>query len=157
MMISFLRKHYKQFLMYTVVGGSAFVLDIGTLVLLKEYGHIPPVWAVALNQIFILNYVFFLNKFWSFKSQGQTHKQIVRFLILVCCNYFFSVTWMWVWVEVLHIDFYPGGIFGDKNIGYIVGRLSNVLLAVSWNFLLYKYWVYKTHEYPPAVHNSNLT
>lgn len=150
MIISFLKQHYKQILRYFIVGSSAFALDIGTLILLKEYGHFHPVWAVALNQIFIINYVFFLNKYWSFKSQGQTRRQFFRFLILVVGNYFFSVAWMWFWTEALLISFQPGGIFGERDIGYLIGRLLNVLLAVSWNFLLYKYWIY-------SVHNSNLT
>lgn len=139
----FLQTHRQKLLKYFLVGSSAFVLDMGTLILLKEYGHLHPVWAVALNQIFILNYVFFLNKYWSFQSQGQTHKQAARFLTLVFCNYFFSIAWLWVWTEVLRINFQPGGILGERDIGYLIGRLSNVLLAVSWNFLLYKNWVYK--------------
>jgi len=143
--LNFIRHNRRQIIFYTLIGGSAFLLDISTLILLKEYFHLHPVLAVIINQAFIINYVFFLNKHLSFQAAGQTIKQMQKFIILALGNYLFSVFWMWLWVELLDITFKPGGIFADKDLGYLIGRLSNVLLAVCWNFLLYKHWIYKNH------------
>ncbi len=124
----------REFAKYFIIGISGVILDIGTLFLLKEYANIRPVVAVIINQAFLINYAFFLNKIWAFKSKGMTHRQMIRFYLLAGANYLFSVAWMWFFNERLEYN-------------YIVARLANVALAVGWNFLLYKHWVYRT----PAV------
>ena len=126
-----------QFARYFVIGFSGVILDVGSLFLLKEYLHLRPVLAVIINGIFLLNYVFFLNKHWAFKSNGVTHKQMVRFFILAGFNYAISVGWMY--------------IFNEKfAVHYLIARIANIALSVAWNFLLYRYWVYKREE-PTAL------
>ena len=119
-----------KFIKYFITGVSAVILDILTLYLLKEYAHMRPVMAVVVNQLLLLNYVFFINKYWSFKATGMTHRQVVRFLAVCALNYAISVGWMWVFNEKL-------------GINYLLARLLNVALAVAWNFLLYNHWVFE--------------
>lgn len=119
----------KQFLKYFIIGVSGVFLDITTLYFLKEYFDFRPVSAVVLNQVLILNYVFFLNKSWSFGSKGATRRQMTKFYILAGFNYIFSVIWMWILNEKFLVN-------------YLLARVINIALAVSWNFLLYKFWVF---------------
>ena len=128
-----------QFVRYFVIGLGAVVLDIGSLYLLKEFLHFRPVMAVIVNGIFILNYVFFLNKYWAFKSTGITHKQMIRFFILAGINYGIAIGWMYIFNHQL-------------GLNYLLVRLANIALSVAWNFLLYKFWVYK-HEEPVILAN----
>jgi len=121
-----LRDH---FIKYFIVGFSVVILDVGSLYLLNQYLGMRPVIAVVINQIFLLNYIFFLDKYWSFKSQGVTRKQAVRFLILAVINFLISIVWMWFFNEIIHIN-------------YLLTRIANVALAGAWNFFLYQYWVY---------------
>lgn len=123
----------RQFSRYFIIGFSGVILDVGSLYLLKQYLHLRPVTAVIINGIFLLNYVFFLNKYWTFKSDGISHKQMVRFFVLSGMNYAISIVWMY--------------IFNHKfGFNYLFVRLANIALSVAWNFLLYKYWVYKHEE-----------
>lgn len=119
-----------QFARYFVIGFSGVIMDVGSLYLLKQYLHLRPVSAVIVNQIFLLNYVFILNKYWSFKSKGVTHKQAIRFFILAGLNYVIAIGWMLFFNEKL-------------GVNYLLARVFNIAVAVAWNFLLYKYWVYK--------------
>lgn len=123
--------HRAQFLRYTITGVSAVVLDMSTLYALKEWLHIRPVWAIVINQSFLVNYVFILNKKWSFQVIGRTHRQVMRFYALSAVNYVISVTWMGFFSH----------IFGEH--WYLLIRLANIALATGWNFLLYKFWVYR--------------
>lgn len=123
--------HRVQFARYAITGFSAVALDMGTLYALKEWLHIRPVWAIVINQSFLVNYVFILNKKWSFQSTGRTHRQVMRFYVLAGVNYFISVTWMGFFSH----------IFGEH--WYLLIRLANIGLATAWNFLLYKFWVYR--------------
>jgi len=120
-----------QFIRYFIIGIGAVVLDVGSLYLLKQYLHLLPVLAVVVNGLFVFNYVFFLNKYWVFKSVGVTHKQIVRFFILAAINYAISIGWMYIFNHKL-------------GFNYLLVRVANIALSVAWNFLLYKYWVYKS-------------
>ncbi len=130
-----------QFLKYFITGVSAAIFDMGSLYLLKEFAGMNPVVAVVINQIFIINYVFFINKYWSFHSNGMTGRQIFRFLLLSCWNYLFAISWMW--------------LFNNKiGINYLLVRIANIILAVSWNFLLYKYFVFKIEQASDPVNNG---
>ncbi len=57
------------------------------------------------------------------------HKQVVRYLILAGWNYLFAIFTMYLISEVMGYD-------------YRIVRLGTIAMAVSWNFFLYKYWVY---------------
>lgn len=123
-------QHRREFASYFVIGISAFILDVGSLHILKEIFNLNQVAAVAINQPPIILFVFWLNKKWSFQTTGQTHHQLVRFIALSIGNYLVSIAWMW-------------GLSHEWGINYQAARISNIILAVSWNFLLYKYWVYR--------------
>lgn len=119
----------REFIRYFVVGVSAFVVDIGSLYLLKEYGNLNAVLAVVINQLVILTGIFFFNKHWSFKAKGVTHRQAARFLALSAANYAFAVAWMWL-------------VHDRLGFQYLAARIVNIVLSVGWNFLLYRYWVF---------------
>jgi len=118
-----------QFIKYFIIGIGAVILDMSTLLFFKEILKISPVIAVTANQILVLIFVFLLNKYWSFKENSMTHRQLFRFGILVIYNYSFAVVAMYVFNNLLKFD-------------YRLVRLGSIILAVSWNFFLYKYWVY---------------
>ncbi len=120
----------KQFINYFITGFSGTFIDLGTFYLFNSVWHWRPVCAVVLNQLIILSYVFLLNKYWTFKARGMAHRQVARFFILFVFNYSFAIIWMWFWGEWL-----------NYNANWV--RLCNIILAVSWNFFIYKYWVYK--------------
>lgn len=120
----------KQFFRYFITGVSGFLLDISTLYVFKELFHIKPVTAVIINQILIINYIFFLNKYFTFKTNGFTKHQIVKFYILAGANYLISIIWMLFFNEYLAIN-------------YLFVRSANIILSISWNFLFYKFWVFR--------------
>ncbi len=133
-----------EFIKYFTIGFTAFILDVGSLGVLKHYIGLNPTFAVMLNQPPILLFVFYLNKHWSFKAAGLTHRQLVRFLTVAATNYVIAVVWMGFFTHVVHID-----IILSQHLSFItptrailVIRTCNIALAVAWNFLLYKFWVY---------------
>ncbi|MDO8509953.1 MAG: hypothetical protein Q7S24_02310, partial [bacterium] len=58
---------------------------------------------------------------------------------LVAWNYTFSIIWMWFWVRKIGVKFYVG----HWDIAYIIANTTSIFVMITWNFLLYKYWVYK--------------
>jgi putative flippase GtrA len=135
----------REFTKYFIVGFSGLFLDMGTLILFKEVFGIVPVLAVVINQILLLTYNFTLNKYWSFRNREMPHKQLIRYLNLAVFNYLFSVATMYLFNQVLDYD-------------YRLVRICTIAIMVSWNFFLYKYWVYKEEKADiiqnEAVNNS---
>lgn len=127
-----------QFVKYSITGMSSVVLDFISLIVLKERFGVAPVVAVIINQAFLLGYNFSLNKYWTFRNRAVPHRQIVRYATLAAWNYFFSVAAMYVFNTVLAFD-------------YRIVRLGSIGVMVSWNFLLYKHWVYREETIPPAL------
>lgn len=138
--------HYlwnKNFLQYFIVGCSAFVLDFLTLIFFREVLGMHPVAAVALNQILAVTYVFLLNKYWSFKSTGQTGRQVIRFFVLMTFNYLFAIFWMWFFTKHVTVNLHVELWGKVRDLWYLLVRMVNIMLSVSWNFFIYKFWVYK--------------
>lgn len=138
-----------QFLRYATIGGSSFAFDIATLYFFKEFLHWRPFVAIIVNQVIIFIYIFFMNKYWSFKAGGETREQLIRFFVLSASNYAFAIFWMWLFTE-----YWPVHVFGPRN-DYLLVRMVNVTLSVCWNFFLYKYWVYQENTKMPSIHSQS--
>ena len=135
-----------QFAKYFITGISGVILDMVTLILFKEIFGWLPVVAVIVNQILLLGYIFLINKYWTFKNKEIPHKQIIRFLILAGFNYLFSVFVMYIFNHKFGFD-------------YRLVRLASIASMVSWNFFLYKYWIYaelsqKSYSHPGGQYPS---
>ena len=135
---TFLRSIRKQFFCFFIVGITGLVIDMASLVFLKEVFEIRPVYAVVMSQIGVLVYNFSLNKFWSFKNTQRPHKQAIRYATLAGANYLFSVAAMYVFAEILSAD-------------YRIVRIVSIGCMGCWNFFLYKYWVYKEEDLTPSL------
>lgn len=128
--LTYIKESKRELLMYVFVGGSGVFLDIGLLFLFKEYLFLSPVSAVLISQPLVLLYNFTLNKYWSFQNTAMPHWQMFRYGILVAWNYSFSAGMMYIFEERLGFQ-------------YMLVRLASIAIMVSWNFLLYKHWVYR--------------
>lgn len=124
------RAHKKKFVKYFVVGISGLILDVGLLYLASDVLLIRPLVALLVTQIIVIIYNYLLNKYWSFESRGAHARQLMRYSVVLVFNYFFGEAAMYAGNEVL-------------GVNHLLIRVATVALAVSWNFLLYNYWVYK--------------
>jgi putative flippase GtrA len=131
-----------QFIKYFIVGISAVIIDMSSLIFFKEILGMAPVIAVLVNQAVVLVFVFLLNKHWSFKGTEYSHRQLIRYGIVVGFDYLFAVAAMYVFNHLLKFD-------------YRLVRLASIALAVSWNFFLYKYWVYAEIKPAATITNSS--
>lgn len=123
----------REFVKYFLVGFSGLLIDMSSLILLTEVFGMFPVVAVLINQAVLLSYNFTLNKYWSFRNRAMPHKQLVRYLSLAAFNYSFSVSTMYVFNHIIGLD-------------YRLVRIATIMVMVSWNFFLYKYWVYQAEK-----------
>ncbi len=119
-----------QIIKFLIVGLSSTVIDLLLLIIFKEVLKFSPVWAVATSQLFIISYNFLLNKYWSFAMKSKTAKQFGRYIILVLFNYIASIMLMYLLYEL-------------AGFNYKLVRLFSITVLFSFNFIIYKHWVYK--------------
>lgn len=127
---AWLHANKNKFGRYFVVGITGLIMDVGLLYIASEWFHLPPTHALFGTQIVVIAYVFFMNRQWSFQSAGAKHRQFIKFLIVLGFNYLIGVSAMYLGHDKL-------------GIHYEIVRVTTVALSVSWNFLLYNYWVYR--------------
>lgn len=118
---------------YLVVGITSFGLDILTLIFFTQTLGYPPVVSVMFNQLIVIVYHFLMSKYWSFTSPVMLHKAFVRYCALLAFNYFVAILLMYI----LHNRF---------GIDYRLVRLMSVVASVTWNFYLFRYWVFYGHR-----------
>jgi len=131
-----------QFAKYFSIGIGAVILDILSLRFLVSL-NISPITSIVVNQLVVVNLVFLLNKYWAFGSKGTTHEQMIKFYLVAGFNYLFAISWMWFFTYLINLHEYVSYLGVSQVNYYLVVRLVNVALAVSWNFLLYKFFVYR--------------
>jgi putative flippase GtrA len=119
----------RQLLSYLVVGGISVVVDVGLLALLHESFEVP--LGVATTAAFCISVVvnFLLNRtaMSSPGSRGLT-SHALRYGSLVAANYVITLAVVTT-----------AGPVSDR---YLVAKLAVVAASTSWNFLLYRHWVF---------------
>ena len=111
-----------------MIGGSAFIIEYTLFLLLRRVMHYIPANIIIYTIMFWA--VFLANKFLNFKSKGAFKKQLIRYTILYFINLIITNAMLYVLTERYQLDPAIGKIF-------VTGA------ACSWNFLLYKFVIYK--------------
>ena len=114
---------------YLISGFSAVFVDAGIYYSATRWFNAAPTRAnivsVAAGSIF----AFTINKLWSFQQRGNTIAQSRRFIALAIFNYGFQQVGFYVATKTLHLH-------------DLLAKCILIGIMVSWNFLIYKYWVY---------------
>ena len=119
----------RQLFCYLVVGGLTVVVDIGLLALLHEsYGvSLGLATTVAFCTAVVVNFLLNRTAMSSWGSRGLT-QHALRYGSLVVANYVITLA---VVTTAGHV--------GDR---YLVAKVAVVAASTSWNFLLYRHWVF---------------
>ncbi len=123
-----LHPHIPQLLRYLMSGGSAAALELGSFQLMQTAG----LWYLAagiISSCVGLLSAFTFHKYFVFQKKENTGSHVVRYLILQGLNALAQVGLLFVFVEY----------FG---VAPFLGKILAIGVVVSWNFFLYKFFVY---------------
>lgn len=114
---------------FLLVGGASFAVDLGLLVLLHEVFGVDLWIATPLAFIASLVFNFALQRSFTFRAQNRRHVSFLKYLALVVFN-------------VVAIDVIVNA-FDIWGMSYGIGKVVATVVTTSWNFWLYKVWIFK--------------
>ena len=122
-----------QLFRYTLVGGTAFIVDIGLLYLLTEYLYIHYIISASLSFIagLLVNYI--ISTHWVFDKESSivTNKSLefLFFSLIGIIGLGLNDALIWAFTEFL-------GLY------YILSKIITAVLVYLWNFLARKYFIF---------------
>jgi len=129
-MISKLVKRNIIFLKYAVVWVSSTLVDMGALFVLVSILEINLYISVVISFLLSVINWFLLNKFWTFENKNKRLKrQFVKFLIISLIWLLFTLTLMFLFVDLL-------------NIYYLLSKALTSLIVLFWNYFWNKIWTF---------------
>lgn len=122
---------------YLAVGGIAFVVDLGLLILGRDGLGWPlgVAGAVAFWAGLLVSYV--LQRFLTFRSNRSSWHSLWKYAVLVLVNSL---------ATILVIE-----LFDRLGPGYVVGKFVSTALTTLWNYAAYKFWVFADASRPDEV------
>lgn len=122
---------------YLLVGGSAFLVDLGLLALFHEVLGWPVWSATAVAFLLSFAYTYTLQRV-AFRSERTHGTALLRYTILVVVNTAATAAL----VELM----------SATPLGWVGAKVVTTALTTVWNFFIYKYWVFATPQpaAPPA-------
>jgi putative flippase GtrA len=121
------------YIRYLVVGGTAYLTEMGALYILKKQIGLGSVSSVAIS--FWIGFVvaFTLQKTITFQNYDRGTKaisqQLAFYSLLIAWNYAFTL----VAVKLF-----------EKNVSVFVIRTLVIMIVTSWNFITYRWLFSKT-------------
>ena len=126
----------RQEVRYLISGGTAFLTEYITFLIIINISECLIINNIAQTISMILGAVvsFTLNKLWSFKNRKRSLSQIIKYCIVFCFNLLVTNTIIY--------------LITNSNIStnLMIIKLGLVCMTTTWNFFLFKYFVYREKE-----------
>ncbi|MDP1884106.1 MAG: GtrA family protein [Candidatus Moranbacteria bacterium] len=137
----------KQFAKFFIVGIMNTGVDLAILNILmfstRQTEGIFYSFFKTLSFLAAVIFSYFINKHWTFqdKSEADAHKKFYQFIGISIIGAFINVTVATLVVGIVRpmvgTDLISGQLWGN------IGALSGTAVGLFWNFIGYKFWVFK--------------
>lgn len=136
-----------QFFRYCFVGGFAFLVDYGVLILLVEAFKCDEIIASVISFVAGLAVNYVLSTFWIFKNSKIKNRlaEFIAFAVIGVIGLFINAGIIWFFRDFLA----PMNIFGslisaDKY--YIAGKICSTVVVFLWNFFARKFILFGNND-----------
>ncbi|MFA6307386.1 MAG: GtrA family protein [Patescibacteria group bacterium] len=115
---------------YASVGAISGILDFGTLFILTEFAGLHYLISATISFIIGGSTNYWLNKRWTFKSNGQHRKQLPIFFVLATLGLIINNNIMYISVEKLELH-------------YLWAKFLAAAIVTFWNFFGNRYLTFR--------------
>lgn len=121
-----------QLFRYTLVGGFAFLVDLGTLYALTEFFHIYYLLSAVFAFILGLTTNYLLSIVWVFSAHTLKSRwmEFLVFTSIGLIGLLLNELFLWFFTEI-------AGLY------YLISKLISALIIYLWNFFIRKYFLFK--------------
>lgn len=130
MLVKYFQENKGQMLRYAIVGGTGAIVDLGALYILTEYFNLYYLYSTTTAFIVSALLNFYFNRRWTFKSSGNTKKQLLIFSFVATSGVVLNGFIMYILVDWL-------------KIYYMLAKVFSVGIVTIWNFLWNKYFTFR--------------
>ncbi|GAB5082636.1 hypothetical protein Osc1_18110 [Hominimerdicola sp. 21CYCFAH17_S] len=136
-----------QFFRYCFVGGFAFVIDAGTLVIFKEVFKLNTNIAAAISFVLGLTVNYVLSTCWIFKNSKIKNRfaEFIAFAVIGVIGLLMNVAIIWFFEDLLGPK-QPFGSLIPQNKYYIIGKLVSTIIVFIWNFCARKFIIFDKNK-----------
>jgi putative flippase GtrA len=116
-----------QFIRYTFVGGSSFLVDFGALYIFTEYFHFYYLYSAGLSFILGLITNYFLSVSWVFNNRVIKNKflEFLFFSIIGLIGLGLNELFIWLLTDLMMIH-------------YLISKIITTFIVYFWNFFARK-------------------
>ena len=139
-------KEAERFIKFAIVGTIGFVVDFGTLALLKEGFGFPTLLANTISFSAAVTSNFLFNRFWTYPDSRSKS-------LWVQMGQFFAVNIIGLLINNTILYFMEGVFNGWLTVvpvladrGYIFAKMAATIVVLFWNFFVNRYWTYSDVE-----------
>lgn len=130
---STMRRHFSQLWRFAVCGGSGFIFDLGSLTLFVEWFQIDSKIALILSSFVGATFVFFANKFFTFKNhEKKMGNQALKFLL--------------VYGVAIVMNAGVSNLILAAGFHYRIAKIIAVGIGAVWNYALSHGFIFKKKE-----------
>jgi putative flippase GtrA len=135
--VIFTKSNIVSVLVYGLVGGTAFLVDLGSLVLLRDVAHwvLPVATACALLAGLLTSY--FMQRFLTFRQSTVSWHSLWKYAILVTVNWGATLL-------IIHL-------VESAGISYVLGKVLATAVITIWNYFIYRFWIFRGSSAPAAA------
>lgn len=130
-----MKKLIAQIFKFGVVGGTAFLIDYGVMIVLTELCRINYLISSGISFVVSVIYNYILSVRWVFEvdENGDKRKEFVIFIVLSLIGLGLNQLLMWVFVSMIHIF-------------YMVAKIIVTAIVMVYNFITRKLFLEKKHD-----------
>lgn len=127
-----LKRFIKQFFRHAVIGGTAFLIDYGILILLTEVAGLYYLWSATISFVvsLIFNYRFSMRYVFKRRTDISREKEFLIFLVLSVIGLLLNTLLLWIMVDHTHIH-------------YLIAKLLATGIVTIYNFFSRKRFLEK--------------
>lgn len=119
-----------DFSRFLLVGGTATALQFGLLIVFVEAAGLPPVFSSAASYTISAVYNYLMNNTLTFKSTKKHIETFPKFAIVVFIGVNVNTLLFAAFLQIIGI--------------YVIAQCGAVVGTVLVNYVLHKYWIYRS-------------
>lgn len=123
----------RNFLRYLIIGFTTFAMQIGLLYLFTNTFGFEKIPGNICSTLLSMIFNFTMSNYWTFKAGSHKQAQkLGKYGVLATINYVFDTLIAFPLLAV------------TLGINQYITKVMITAMIVSWNYFLYKFWVFKT-------------